>query len=372
MDIGKFRKRVESLLAHAGIILNGDKPHDIQVHNQDFFQRVLADGSLGLGESYMDGWWDCERLDEFFCRILKAKLDRKVKQWKNLFPVIQAKLINLQTKSRAFHVGKHHYDIGNELFRQMLDKRMIYSCGYWKNAETLDEAQEAKLELICKKLGIEKGMKVLDIGCGWGGTAQYIAEKYGAEVLGITVSKEQVKCANELCKGLPVKIRYQDYRCVNGKFDRVVSVGMFEHVGYKNYKRFMKLVRRCLTDDGLFLLHTIGGNVSVVTTDPWITKYIFPNGMLPSARQICAAAEDIFVLEDWHSFGADYEKTLMTWYGNFESAWNDLKKYYDERFHRMWRYYLLSCAGAFRARENQLWQIVFSPEGVPGGYISMR
>jgi cyclopropane-fatty-acyl-phospholipid synthase len=320
----------------------------------------------------MDGWWDCERLDEFFTRILAAELDTKVEPWKDAWRVLRARLVNLQRPSRAFQIGRRHYDIGNDLFARMLDKRMIYSCGYWKDASTLDDAQEAKLDLVCRKLGLQPGMRVLDIGCGWGGTAAFAAERYGVSAVGITVSEEQVKLARERWRGLPVEFRLQDYRDLDGAFDRILSIGMFEHVGRKNYDTFMRVVRSHLADDGLFLLHTIGGNRSVSRNDPWSERYIFPNSMLPSARQIAAAIEGTFVLEDWHGFGADYDTTLMHWHRNVERHWGELKDRYDERFHRMWTYFLLSSAGGFRARKDQLWQLVLSPHGVPGGYRAPR
>jgi cyclopropane-fatty-acyl-phospholipid synthase len=254
----------------------------------------------------------------------------------------------------------------------MLDHRLIYSCGYWKDATNLDDAQHDKLELTCKKLNIEPGMRVLDIGCGWGGTARFIAERCGAKVVGITVSREQARLAEKTCAGLPVEIRLQDYRQLNEKFDRILSIGMFEHVGYKNYSLFMRVVRDCLHPDGLFLLHTIGGNHSVAKIDPWINKYIFPNAMLPSKTQLSSAMEATFVLEDWHNFGADYDTTLMHWFQNFHATWPQLHHKYDSRFYRMWKYYLLSCAGSFRARRNQLWQILLSPTGIPGGYRAPR
>ncbi|MBW3001567.1 cyclopropane fatty acyl phospholipid synthase [Candidatus Woesearchaeota archaeon] len=357
-------------LAPADIKVNGSRPWDIQVYNPKFYTRVLAGGSLALGESYIDGWWDCRALDQFFYRLLKARLDTKVKDWKQIFHVIKAKILNLQSKSRAYEVGKRHYDIGNDLYKNMLDKRMVYSCGYWKDAKTLDKAQEAKLDLICKKLKLKKGMKVLDIGCGWGSLAKYAAEKYKVKVVGVTVSKEQVKLARELCKGLPIEIRLQDYRKINEQFDRIVSVGMFEHVGYKNYKTYVKVVNRCLKPNRLFLLHTIGRNTSSTTADPWISKYIFPNSVLPSAKQIAAASERMLVLEDWYSFGPDYDKTLMAWHNNFVKNWHKLN--YDQRFYRMWKYYLLACAGSFRARSTQVWQVVFSKNGVKEGYRSIR
>ena len=368
-----MKQTVQDLLDHADIKINGKRPWDIQVNNPDLYPRVLAGGSLALGESYMDGWWECQALDQLVDRFLKARLDTKIRAPRRLvWNAIKARIINQQRKSKAYVIGERHYDIGNDLYKNMLDKRMNYSCGYWKNTKTLDEAQEAKLDLICKKLKLRPGMTVLDIGCGWGSLAKFAAEKYHVKVVGITVSKEQVRLARKLCKGLDVRIRLQDYRDLKKKFDCVVSIGMFEHVGYKNYRKFIKVVERCLKDSGLFLLHTIGGNKSVTCLDPWIDKYIFPNGMLPSANQITKAYEGIFKLEDWHSFGTHYDKTLMAWHKNFNKNWNKIKIYYDERFRRMWNYYLLSCAGSFRAHKNQLWQIVFSKIRSQVDYESIR
>jgi cyclopropane-fatty-acyl-phospholipid synthase len=367
------KRLVQKLLDPAGVRIDGQRPFDIRVHNPDFYQRVIAGGSIALGESYMDGWWDCDALDQFFNRIMAARLDQKVRKSKAiLWAAIKARLTNPQHRTRAFEIGERHYDIGNDLFTIMLDKRMIYSCAFWQHAETLDAAQEAKLELTCRKLKLEAGMRVLDIGCGWGGFAIYAAEKYGVEVTGVTVSREQVELARRCCKGLPVCIELQDYREIQGVFDRIVSIGMFEHVGVANYRTYMQVVQRCLKSGGLFLLHTIAGNRSVHSTDPWIAKYIFPNSVLPSARQITDAAEGLFVLEDWHSFGPYYDLTLMAWYHNFTENWHRIQNAYNQRFYRMWTYYLLSCAGTFRARRNQLWQIVFSKNGFQGGYPSIR
>lgn len=367
-----MKRTIQDYLTLANIQINGNRPWDIQVHNPKLYARVLARGSLALGESYMDGWWDCEQLDEFINKVLKVKLDKKVKSRSLVWNILKAKVINMQSGSRAYEVGKRHYDIGNNLYKAMLDKRMTYSCGYWNKARTLDQAQEAKLDLSCKKLGLKKGMRVLDIGCGWGSFVKYAAEKYGVECVGITVSKEQVKFAREICKGLPIEIRLQDYRELKERFDRIISIGMFEHVGYKNYRTYMKVIHRCLKQNGLFLLHTIGGNQSVCSTEPWINKYIFPNSMLPSMKQITTAGEGLFILEDWHSFGVHYDKTLMAWYNNFTKNWDKIKSDYDQCFYRMWSYYLLSCAGSFRSRKNQLWQMVFSKKGVKGGYQSIR
>jgi cyclopropane-fatty-acyl-phospholipid synthase len=372
MSHGKLRRRVQDLLSLADIEIGGSRPWDLRVHDERFYRRVLAQGSLGLGESYMDGWWDCERLDEFFYRVLRADLEGEVKGWRLVFDVVKATLLNLQKPSRAFHIGRRHYDIGNDLYRCMLDRNLIYSCAYWKDASTLDAAQEAKLELVCRKLDLKPGMRILDIGCGWGGTARFAAERHNVEVVGITVSEEQVKYGKDLCRDLPVEIRLQDYRDLRGTFDRVLSIGMFEHVGYKNYVTYMRAVRGHLSDEGLFLLQTIGRNRSGTTIDRWVGRYIFPNSMLPSSKQICDAIEGLFVIEDWQSFVADYDRTLMSWFRNFHENWGSLEESYGERFYRMWKYYLLSCAGAFRARQNQLWQLVLSPRGVECGYRAPR
>jgi len=371
---------VKTLLSSAGVDVNGPGDADIQVKHPDFYKRVLRDGALGFGESYMDGWWEVKKMDELMYRILHASLQEKVKTMNNYLHYLEALLLNAGKKSKAFEVGEMHYDLGNELFEKMLDKRMAYSCGYWKEAQNLDDAQKAKLDLICRKLFLKPGMKVMDIGCGWGSFCKFAAENYGVEVVGITVSKEQVEYATNNSLGLKVKIKLMDYRDLSNEsfteegnlFDRVVSVGMFEHVGYKNYSTFMQTVQNLLKEDGLFLLHTIGSNHSVVTSDLWSNKYIFPNSHVPSIKQIGGAIENLFVMEDWHSFGAYYDKTLMAWFDNFDSSWDQIKSNYDERFYRMWKYYLLSSAGSFRARNVQLWQIVLSKKGVPGGYYSVR
>lgn len=363
----------QDILAEADVKVNGDRPWDITVHNEDFYLRVLQDGSLGLGESYVEGWWDSPALDQFFFKVLRANLDEKITQnWSILADIIKTKIVNYQSPARATEVGEKHYDLGNDLFSAMLDPRLIYSCAYWPRAANLDEAQEHKLDLLCQKLDLKPGMQVLDIGCGWGGFASYAAQKYGANVVGITVSKEQVAFANEKYNELPIDIRLQDYRTMTGQFDRIVSVGMFEHVGPQNYDAFMQVVDSCLKDDGLVLLHTIGGNTSTPIGDAWITKYIFPNGTLPSFVEIAKAAEGRFIIEDWHNFGTDYDKTLMAWFERFDEKWPELREKYGDQFYRMWKYYLLACAGMFRARSAQLWQIVLSKQGVLDGYVSVR
>ncbi|HKN03071.1 MAG TPA: cyclopropane fatty acyl phospholipid synthase [Buttiauxella sp.] len=358
---------VSEMLTQAGVEINGSRPFDLQVKHPDFYKRVLQEGTLGLGESYMDGWWDCERLDIFFHNAIRAGLEHQLPHHlKDTLRVAAARILNLQSKKRAWIVGKEHYDLGNDLFSRMLDEHMQYSCGYWKEANTLSDAQNAKLKMICDKLNLEPGMTLLDIGCGWGGLAEYAARHYGVVVHGVTISAEQQKMAQQRCLGLDVTILLQDYRDLDMQFDRIVSVGMFEHVGPKNYATYFHVTDRNLKPDGIFLLHTIGSNKTDRIVDPWIDKYIFPNGCVPSVRQIAEASEGHFVMEDWHNFGADYDKTLMAWHERFQNFWPEIANNYSERFKRMFSYYLNACAGAFRARDIQLWQIVFT-RGVEHG-----
>lgn len=363
--------RAQALLARAGITVNGARPWDMRIHHPGTLDRVLSQGSLGLGESYMEGWWDCERLDEFFCRVLRARLDERVAHPGWWWTVLRARLTNLQSLARAWQVARAHYDLGNDLFTAMLDPSMAYSCGYWAHASDLERAQQAKLELVCRKLRLEPGMTLLDIGCGWGSLMRHAAQHHGVQCVGLTVSREQAAWGQARAQGLPIRFELLDYRQFNPdgriRFDRVASIGMFEHVGHKNYRTWFAMVRRSVHEDGLCLLHTIGKNRSGTGTDPWIGRHIFPNGELPSMAEVADSAED-FVVEDWHNFGADYDRTLMAWCERFEAAWPRLQRQYDPRFYRMWRYYLLCCAGTFRARDNQLWQLVLSPCGEPGGY----
>ncbi|MDD5578694.1 MAG: cyclopropane fatty acyl phospholipid synthase [Methylobacter sp.] len=369
----KFRAKLE-IFEGTDIAFNGNNPWDIRVYNSDLYERMFTQGSLGLGEAYMDGWWDCDRLDVLFNKICSTQFVTQGRGSPTLMHKFWAYFLNRQSRRLVSHTVKRHYDIGNDLYRSMLDSSLTYSCGYWRNARTLEQAQEHKFELICRKLNVQPGQKILDIGCGWGSFMKYAAENYGVSCVGITLADKQLALAREQCAGLPVEIRLADYRELNEPFDHIVSIGMFEHVGYKNYSQYMQIARNCLKDSGLFLLHTIGGNKSVITLDAWMNKYIFPGGMLPSIRQVSKAVEGKFVMEDWHNFGADYDRTLMCWFENFSRNWKTITNTnsYDERFFRMWKYYLLSCAGIFRARGNQLWQIVLSKNGVPGGYISVR
>lgn len=240
---------------------------------------------------------------------------------------------------------------------------MQYSCAYWRDAATLEQAQYNKLDLICRKLKLAPGMRILEIGGGFGGFAAFAATEYGCEVVSYNISREQVAFAKDLCRGLPVRFAMKDYREAigePGQFERIVSVGFCEAIGYKNFRTFFTLAADKLASGGLFLLHTIGGNESCTHTEPWLDRYIFPSGMLPSLAQLGRAIEGLLVVEDLHNFGADYDKTLLAWWKKFDDAWPLLRTRYGDRFYRMWRYYLLASAGSFRARSQQLWQIVLS------------
>ncbi len=364
-----------SLLSTAGITINGSAPWDVQVYDENVYRDVLTKGSLGLGQAFIEGRWDCNRLDEFFSRAMRANLDEQLGGWAKLHllrDILRHALFNLQSPQRAYQVAQQHYDIGNDVFEAMLDSSMSYSCAYWQHAQTLEEAQHDKLEMICRKLDLKPHEKVLEIGCGWGGLAQHMAQNYGVQVLGITVSKEQQKLAQQRCAGLAVDIQLMDYRQLTGHFDKIVSVGMFEHVGPKNFPVFFDTAHRLLDDNGLFLLHSIGNYKTAWQTDVWIDRHIFPNGKLPSASEITNAIEQKFLIEDWHNFGPDYDLTLMAWWERFNSAWSQLQPKYDESFYRMWKYYLMCCAGYFRSRQGQLWQLVLSKRASTHVYRSIR
>lgn len=367
------KQTIEDLLAHADVRLNGERPWDIRIHDERTYDRVLSQGSLGLGESYMEAWWDSEDLEETVFRLLRADIGSKIRpSLSAAWNYVRAVTLNMQDKAHATEVATVHYDLGNDLYGAMLDPYRQYTCGYFKGTEDLDTAQEQKMDLICRKLMLKPGERVLDIGCGWGGLAKFMAERYQANVTGVTISKEQAVFAREWTEGLPVEIRLQDYRDVNEPFDKIVSVGMIEHVGYKNYREMMEVAHRSLKDDGIFLLHTIGGNRSAHANEPWLDRYIFPNSLLPSLVQLAGAFEGLFVMEDLQNFGPYYTKTLRVWHRNVTQAWPVLAGKYGERFRRMWDYYLLSCAAVFRARHAQLWQFVLTKHGIIGGYDAPR
>ena len=362
------------IVAQADIGVDGARDWDMHVHEEAFYKRVVTGGSLALGESFMDGWWTCKALDQFCDRMFRGRLNQQIIPFSAKFAIARSKIFNLQSKLRARDVIDTHYQLSPALFMSFLDPYNQYTRGYFKGTEDLNQAQENKLDLICRKLQLREGEKVLDIGSGWGGFAKFAAERYGCHVTGMTISDKQVAYAQDYCAGLPVSFVRSDYRdFTETGFDKVLVCGMIEHVGYKNYRSLFEVAHRSLKEGGLFLLHTIGRHRSGSNTDPWMHKYIFPNAMMPAARQLTTAAERLFSLNDWHSFGAYYDPTLMAWHRNFVSNWDDLGEEYDERFFRMWTYYLLMSAGTFRSNKKVLWQIVFAKRrGALAGYESVR
>ncbi|MFD1944778.1 cyclopropane fatty acyl phospholipid synthase [Paradevosia shaoguanensis] len=365
--------QLTSLLAQAGITVNGPNPWDPQINNPHVWNRIFAQGSLGLGEAYMDGWWDVEDMAEFFNLILRANIEKHLRITPNLiWQHVQARFLNMQNLARSQRVAQMHYN-ETDAYKASLDKRMTGSCGYWPEGVTnVDEAQEAKLDMVCRKIGVKPGQTVFDIGCGWGAFMGFAAEKYGANCVGVTVSPDQAEYGRARYKDLPVEFQVKDYREFQGKTDHVVSMGMFEHVGHKNFRTYFEVARRVISDNGLFMLHTIGSPDSKETIDPWLEKYIFPGGVLPSLTQIGKAIENLFVVIDLHNIGPHYDKTLVAWYENFDRNWKKQRNPEEERFYRMWKYYLLCCAGAFRSRAIQVWQFVLSTNGVPDGYVTQR
>jgi cyclopropane-fatty-acyl-phospholipid synthase len=354
------------LLARADVQVGGSRPWDLQVHDERLWTRLLRDGTLGAGEAYVDGWWDAPALDQFMDHLLRARFDETLREnWTLVAQAVRARVLNLQSITRSFDNGQHHYDIGNDLYEAMLGGRLLYTCAYWHDATTLDQAQDAKLDLVCRKIGLGAGMRVLDLGCGWGGFAAFAAERYGVTVTGYTVSQEQVRWAKDHYPQLPIDIRLDDYRNATGTFDAVVSIGLMEHVGWKNYRGYMQLVDRLLAPGGVAFVHTIAANTPRSHIEPWFDKYIFPNAVLPTLARLASAMEGILIPEDVHNIGEDYDRTLMAWWHNFDAAWPTLRARYGDTFYRRWKYYLLACAGAFRARSQQLFQIVMTRPGTP-------
>jgi cyclopropane-fatty-acyl-phospholipid synthase len=363
LDDKRAAETCREMLAKADIIVGGDRPWDVQVHDERLWPRLMRDGHLGLGEAYVDGMWDSEAPDQMLTKLVHAKLYREfTANWAMLAYAVKTKLFNLQSL-RPYEVAEKHYDIGNDLYEAMLDQRMQYTCGYWREATDLDGAQEAKLDLVCRKLGLQPGMRVLELGCGWGGFARFAAERYGVSVTCFNVSKEQIAWARERSGTLPIEYHLDDYRNATGVFDAVVSIGLFEHVGPKNYRSYMELVDRCLKPDGVSLIHTIGSNRTRAHMDPWFDRYIFPNAVFPTLGGVCDAMEDLLVPEDVHNIGEHYDRTLMAWWANFDAAWPRLRARYGDRFYRLWKYYLLCSAATFRSRFLQLYQVVFTRQG---------
>jgi cyclopropane-fatty-acyl-phospholipid synthase len=364
-----FKPLFESLLEGTGVRVGGGRPWDIRVNDDRLYRRALR-GSLGIGESYMDGDWDCDALDEMFRRVLGSGAQhRPLVRAAGALKALQSRLTNLQTKRRSRAVAEEHYDIDHRMYAHFLGPWNQYTCCFFDGTTDLERAEVIKLEMLCDKLELKAGDRLLDIGCGWGGFAKYAAQTRGCEVTGISLSDEQIRYAVDYTKGLPVTIRKLDYRDLPDSglppFDKISIVGMIEHVGYKNYAPLMGVVHQMLKPDGLFLLHTIGNCEKTIVVDPWIEKYIFRNSMAPAMSQLSDAAEGKFVIEDWENYGHHYVPTLQSWYDRFNANWDRIraipaKRPFDERFRRLWNYYLMSCKAAFEVEKLHLWQLVMT------------
>jgi len=367
------KKIVTNLFSQAGIKLDGSNPWDIQLNNDRFYTSTLR-GSLGFGESYMKGDWDVDSMDALFRRIIRMNItESPLVLFNRLFLDIKSRLTNLQTRIGSLAIAETHYDLDHRLYELFLGPYNQYTCCFFNKAKTLEEAEVEKLEMICDKLDLREGDRVLDIGCGWGGFAKYAAETRGCRVTGISISKEQIAYSRRYTEGLPVDIINCDYRDLPERidasyFDKAVIIGMIEHVGYKNYRKLVNIVHRLIKDDGMFLLHTIGNSRRTTIVDPWIEKYIFRNSMAPAMSQLANAFEGLFVVQDWENYGHYYAPTLAAWQHNFETNWRQIEAIetehrFDEKFRRMFNYYFLSCKAGFETDHINLWHIVMSKEG---------
>lgn len=378
----KIKKFVEELFSQAGIEVNGSNPWDPQIHNPIAYNMTVGNGLIGAGEAYMRGYWDCEQLEEFFRRAVQVDLAKRM-PW-NLSTatlVTKARLMNLQLPKRAWEVGRMHYDLPREVWECTLDFAMTGSCAYYRFPdETLDQAQQNKLNLTLKKVGLQKGHSLLDIGVGWAAFSGLSAITYGAKPIGITVSEGQREYIRSRYGDIvDVRVHPWQQTVLEQPVDRIISVEMFEHVGSDNYRKFFQLCRDSITDDGLMLLHTIVGHNPSKHIDPWMDKYIYPGGCIPTLGQITTAVHGLFHVEDVHDIGGHYPATLLAWMANFRRNWDVVKALGPKRlgmdpevFCRMWYYHYMASAGGFLSRVISVHQIVLSTNGVPGGYQSIR
>lgn len=378
-----YKSHVISFLEKAGIAIGGPNDFDIHVNDDRFYEMFFKDRTVGAGEAYTEGFWDVKDLKLLAEKIfLSGKLDHQYGFLNNLI----YQLNKAQGKLKALFDIKKTYDHNIELYRAMLDKRLLYTCAYWNNIDysvaNLDLAQEQKLELVCQKLGLHqqpKGQSILDYGCGFAGFAKYAHEKYGAKVVGITISKLQYKVAKEICKGLPIEIRFQDYRDIpKGElYDHLVALGIIEHITVKNAREFILNAKSHLKNekyqDNRFVLHGMFTNGTEHRIDPWMEKYIFPGAEIFTFKHLFDMIHGVFYCQDFHPFGPDYSLTADAWYQRLEMNYgNLLPSEQNNEFMRTFEFYLKTASASFLTQRNNLMQMVLTHGPVINGLEPVR
>lgn len=342
------------------------QPHaQLRLRNDRALERILGDPEFMLGETYMNGDWDTVDGNLIgLLEVLMLNFPEQRREHRNRLAHSLKKLIARGNRiAHSYRNVAHHYDLDEWLFRRFLDEDMQYSCAYFYEPNiSLEEAQRAKCRHIMNKLRLQPGQRVLDIGCGWGGLALYLAEHAGVEVTGLTLSREQLRVAESRARAhsmeKQITFMLQDYREHHGSYDHIVSVGMFEHVGVRHYRDYFSQICRLLAGDGIALIHTIGRHGPPGATNPWIEKYIFPGGYNPALSEMVAAIEKSGLVScDIEVLQLHYAMTLAVWSQRFHAHRVEIKQRMGERFCRMWEFYLASCEAAFRWRDLAVFQV---------------
>lgn len=348
---------------------NSGDPVHLRFTSAKWEREVALDPALKLGEAYMEGGFEFVKGDIY--KLLEIIFEStgpiaENQMWMKAMSFIRTatkRFVQMNTLKRSARNVQHHYDLSGKLYDLFLDPDRQYSCAYFQTPDTdLNEAQLAKKRHLAAKLQVNKGEKLLDIGCGWGGLGLYFARVLGADVTGVTLSHEQFGIANQRAKTLGLENRakflLEDYRNLNAQFDKIVSVGMFEHVGIGHFKEYFDHVKRLLKPDGRFVLHSIGRSGEPGATNPWIAKYIFPGGYIPSLSEVIPVIEKSgLIITDIEILRLHYAETLKAWRQSFLAHWDEAKALYDERFCRMWDFYLAASESAFRWQGMMVFQI---------------
>lgn len=357
-----FKLTLTTLLREANIEPNGASPWDPQIKDERFYRTVLLRGSVGLGDAYLNGWWECADISGFILRIIKSGIHLRVPRVDIFLRRLRFGLIDAQNRIRSKRVAELHYDEDPYIFEVMLGSTNSYTCARWKGVITLDAAQQQKMDLLCKKAGLSSGMTVLDIGSGWGGFLAYAAERYQVRGIGLTISKTQLDYARKRYGNLPVEFRLQDYRDFVGGVDAVVSICVIEHVGSDHYREYFQKVRETLTrEDGFFAMQCILACDTQARMDPWTEKHIFPNGILPTLERIENAVEGILHIVDREFFRDDYVRTFSAWYENLVRNKNAIIARCGVRYFRKYEYYLCLYIAGFGSGRIDVGQFVLSP-----------